>query len=78
MFSGLDGTMMAAPVTTDGNRFAVGAPRRLFQTRPGGPRSFYDVTSDMRFLVNAGPDGSASTPITLVINWHAELDAKTK
>jgi hypothetical protein len=65
-------------VTTEGNRFAVGAARQLFQTNAGGPRHFYDVTPDVRFLVNAAPERSDTMSITLVVNWDAELAAKTK
>jgi Tol biopolymer transport system component len=77
-FAGLDGTISAAPVTIEGNRFSVGTARRLFQVRQGGVRSFYDFTPDMRFLVNVSPEASASLPITLVVNWHAELRASRK
>jgi Tol biopolymer transport system component len=77
-FAARDGAIMAAPVTTEGNRFAVGAARQLFRANAGGPRNFYDVTPDMRFLVNAAPERSDTTPITLVVNWHAELEAKGK
>jgi hypothetical protein len=56
----------------------VGTARRLFQVRQGGPRSFYDLTSDMRFLVNVSPEVSESMPITLVVNWHAELGTNRK
>jgi Tol biopolymer transport system component len=72
-FGGLDGRMMAAPVTTEGTRLTVGAVRPLFEFRQGGPRSAYDVTPDTRFLVNAAPDRSDTSPITLVVNWSAEL-----
>jgi Tol biopolymer transport system component len=78
MFSTIDGTIMATPVTTEGNRFAVGAARQLFPTRSGGLRSFYDVTPDVRFLVNLAPERSDTMAITLVVNWHAELDANRK
>jgi hypothetical protein len=33
----------------------------------------YDVTSDGRFLVNRLVDDATATPITLVVNWPAEL-----
>ena len=77
-FGGLDGTMMAAPVRTEGIRFAVGEAREIFQAPQGGQRSYYGVTRDTRFLVNAAPDRSDALPITLVVNWHSELDANRK
>ena len=78
LFGGLDGSINAAPVTVEGNRFPVGAARLLVQARQGGPRSFFDLTPDMRLLVNVSPDAGDSLPITLVVNWHAELEAKRR
>jgi eukaryotic-like serine/threonine-protein kinase len=76
-FSGLDGRVMAAPVTAEGARFDVGEARLLFEILQGGPRSFFDVTPDTRFLVNAS-ERSDMSPITLVVNWTSELDAKER
>lgn len=72
-YSGLDGRIMAAAVTAEGARFDVGAVRAMFEVRAGGPRSFFDVTPDNRFLVNVSPQRSEVSPITLVVNWAAEL-----
>jgi len=48
--------------------------QRLFDMRPGGQRSVYDVSSDgQRFLVNTLAEETASAPITLVVNWTALL-----
>jgi Tol biopolymer transport system component len=78
LFSTDDGTIMASSVTTEGDRLSVGVARRLFPTRFGGLRSFYDVTDEGRFLVNVAPERSESLPITLVVNWHAEIEANRK
>jgi eukaryotic-like serine/threonine-protein kinase len=71
------GIMMAAEVKIEGATFAVGAIRELFRVSAVGARSTFDVTSDgQRFLVNTrltDPPGSAPLPITVVVNWTAEL-----
>ena len=77
-FAGLDSRMMGVAVTAEGSRFDVSAVRSLFDIRPGGPRNFFDVTPDARFLVNSAPDRSDTSPITLVVNWAAELEAVRK
>ena len=70
--------MMATPVTIEGPRFHVGAARPLFEVREGGPRNFYDVTPDARFLVNLASDSSDLSSITLVVNWAGELETGRK
>jgi hypothetical protein len=76
-----DGKIMAVDVKT-APKFEAGAPKALFDPRMaiGGPAYTYfryDVTADgKRFLVNSvagAPESSASTPITVVLNWQAAL-----
>jgi hypothetical protein len=60
-----------------GDAHAVPIP--LFEINVLLYRSFfpYDVSSDGRFLVNTVADpGSSLSPITVVLNWMAELDRK--
>jgi len=67
--------MMVAQVDTAGAAFKVGDVEELFDA-PRMPLSGadYDVTADgQRFLMNTVGD-SAFQPITLVVNWTAELD----
>jgi eukaryotic-like serine/threonine-protein kinase len=70
-----DNKLMAAAVNGKGASFVVGAVKPLFQTRPApGLRYQYDVSADgQRFLINTAPEQSASTPITVVVNWAAGL-----
>ena len=58
-----------------GEAFEVGIPKLLFETRlVGGPGRRYDVSSDsQRFLVNTPIGAETHSPITLVVNWTAEL-----
>jgi hypothetical protein len=71
------GRIMAAEVKSDGGTFAVGAVRELFTVNMVGARSTFDVTRDgQRFLVNtrvAEPQGSPRPPMTVVVNWAAEI-----
>jgi len=65
---------MAAEVNGQGPTLEVGAVRALFEIRRGGPGYVYDVTPDgQRFLVNSAVEQKESAPITLVINWTADL-----
>jgi serine/threonine protein kinase len=83
-FVGLDGAMMAATVSADGDALAVGAPQALFtlvDPVPASPDFLYSVTSDgQRFLVNelvseSDAAGAQSAPpvINVIVNWSAGL-----
>ncbi|HKA20618.1 MAG TPA: protein kinase [Blastocatellia bacterium] len=70
----LDDKLMAAEVNGKGATLEVGAVRPLFEIRRAGPGYAYDVTADgQRFLVNTAVEQKESAPITLVINWTADL-----
>ncbi|MCX6132879.1 MAG: protein kinase [Ignavibacteriales bacterium] len=77
-YLGADGRLMAAEVASIGETFVVGAVRPLFATRAvTGLTTSYDVTADgKRFLVNTVLGETLSFPITLVVNWDAELKKK--
>ena len=66
--------LMAVEVRV-GEAFEAGIPRLLFETRlMGGPFRRYDVSSDgQRFLVNRPIGAETHSPITLVVNWTAEV-----
>jgi serine/threonine protein kinase/Tol biopolymer transport system component len=69
-----DNKLMATEVNVKGDRLEVGSTRPVFEIRPGGPGNFYDVTADgQRFLVNMAVEQQTSAPLTLVINWTADL-----
>ena len=70
--------LMAAEVNGQGATLEVGAVRQLFEIRRGGPGYVYDVTADgQRFLVNTAVEQKEpSAPITLVVNWTADLKKK--
>ena len=73
-YAGRDNRLMAVSVTASDHDLKLEAPRPLFEARPVGSRSFYDVTADgSRFLVNALRGDSASPSITIVQNWTAAL-----
>jgi Tol biopolymer transport system component len=64
---------MAVEVKANGSALEVGIPHRLFQA----PLDYgWDVTSDgKRFLMSVLPQGqqAAQVPITVVLNWPAQL-----
>jgi len=63
---------MAVDVKANGAALEIGIPQRLFQ----GPIDFgWDVTSDGKQFVLAVPSvqQTAQVPITVVLNWPAQL-----
>jgi hypothetical protein len=65
---------MVSEVKRNGEKLEVGTARPLFEVRPGGPGNLYDVTADgQRFLVNMAAEQQITAPLTLVVNWTADL-----
>jgi serine/threonine protein kinase len=73
-----DGKIMSAEVRSNGSKFEVGKVQALFFARFGSAGGdSYDVTSDaQRFLIITAPELPASTPLTVVLNWDAEVKKK--
>jgi Tol biopolymer transport system component len=70
IYLGRDNKLMAVSIAPRQAELDVAAPLPLFEARPVGPRSFYDVTSDgQSFLVNVLTGQGLSSSITLVQNW---------
>jgi hypothetical protein len=71
-----DGKLMAVDVKI-GAAFETGVPHALFEFRSGNAvptTAPYTVTADgKRFLVNTIVDESGGAPLTVVVNWQAEL-----
>jgi Tol biopolymer transport system component len=71
-------SLMAVGVEEKGQELALSAPHALFSV-PSGPvlGSLYDVTQDgQRFMVFGTNSSSLGVPLTLVMNWDAELKKK--
>ena len=71
-----DRNMMAVEVKGDSAMFEAGVPRPLFEMRSlgGFPGGGNDVTRDgKRFLVNMPAQEENPRPITIVLNWTADL-----
>jgi eukaryotic-like serine/threonine-protein kinase len=71
IFSGPNNAMMAVDVNGSGAGFQMGTPQRLFTipTNQG-----WDVTADgKRFLMTVAPPQGSGAPITVVLNWQADL-----
>jgi hypothetical protein len=65
---------MAAEVNIKGSALEIGAVRPLFETLPAQQGRDFDVTADgQRFLVNTLVEDKESLPLTLVINWTADV-----
>jgi Tol biopolymer transport system component len=71
-----DSRLVAVAVDGRGEIVKVGTVEPLFGVRPSGGRYSYDVAPDgQRFLFSAQPveDEPMATPITVVVNWTADL-----
>jgi eukaryotic-like serine/threonine-protein kinase len=70
-----DGKLMAVAVK-DGASFEAGPAVALFDFRPGGNllTAYYSVTADgQKFLLSTIVETEATAPLTVVINWTANL-----
>ena len=71
-YIGLNGTLMAAEVSTKTGSVEVGTIRQL-----NIPAGLFDVSADgQRFLVAAPREQQSSAPLTLVTNWTELLKKK--
>src|SRR2546429_147488 len=73
------GKMMATPLTIGAN-FDAGTPVALFQTTPRQPVTnkdlfVYGVSRDgQRFLINTQVKEAETEPMSVILNWTAELN----
>ena len=69
--------MMAVTVKGEGPTFEVGAPKALFDLRVSSfnhPQAQFAVTADgQKFLIANTFGENSSAPITVVLNWTADL-----
>ena len=75
-FAKVNGELYSAEVDGSGETFDVGEIQRLFSWNLApGFRWPYDVSSDgQRFLLNRGMAAAETDPMTVVLNWDAELE----
>ena len=77
-YAASDNRLMAVTVDDDGPALEVGPARPLFEARPVGPRSFFDVSADgQRFLVNSLRSESLSSSITIAPELERRAEAVT-
>jgi hypothetical protein len=70
-FLDLSDNLVAVDVNTEGNTFRLGTPHVLFHAAGG---QAFDVTADgKKFILDSGEVNEESQPLTLVLNWTAEL-----
>ena len=65
-----DGPLMAADVESKGNELHAGAPRQIFAATTVGS---IDTAPDGQILVRVSAEHGEASPITMVLNWDAEL-----
>ncbi len=76
-YEAADEKLMSVEVSADESGFRVGQAKALFQLQPSGGGASYDVTPDgRRFLVKRGLAAESESPLTVVVNWPAELTKK--
>jgi len=67
-------TIMVAPVDGRGKSLSAGEPRALFKARlRPGSRYVYDVAADGRVLAVTVGETPAPAPISVVVNWAADV-----
>ena len=71
-----DDKVMAVGVGQQGAGLQLGIAQPLFQVHVLPLGGMYDVARDGRFLVNSVGEDRSATPLTLVVNWTAELKKK--
>jgi roadblock/LC7 domain-containing protein len=67
------GKLMAVEVKADGSAFELGEPKLLFENQMVGDFSFDVSGNGQLFLIPAPVEESSSAPITVVMNWTADL-----
>lgn len=69
--------LMAVAVNLGKGTLEAGVPKVLFQTRSlgySGPRNVYESSADgQRFLINSLQSEANSIPVTVIVNWSADL-----
>jgi Tol biopolymer transport system component len=70
-FRDASGGLMAVDVQSQSSEFHPGAPRQIF-TAPGGVW-LLDAASDGRILAAIRAEQEVASPLTLVLNWDAEM-----
>ncbi len=75
-FTNAGGDLYSAEIDGSGETFDVGEIKKLFSWNLApGFRWPYDVSSDgQKFLLNRGTAAAESDPMTVVLNWDAELE----
>ncbi|MGH2566854.1 MAG: hypothetical protein ACRDGA_00820 [Bacteroidota bacterium] len=72
-----DSKVMAEEINLKGTTVEVSNVHPLFEAASMAFPGDYDVTADgKRFLVNIPFESQDQTPLTLVVNWDAELRKK--
>ncbi|MGH9523017.1 MAG: protein kinase domain-containing protein [Terriglobales bacterium] len=76
-FKDLGDVFYSAAVTAHGDQFDFGTPKRLFHVSQPGAGIGYDVAPNGdRLLVSVAVEQTAKVPLTLVVNWPAEVKKK--
>ena len=66
--------LFAAAVNAEGATFRVSDVQELFTRQMVAGRGYtYDVTADGRRFLVVASSGAATSPLTLVLNWDADL-----
>jgi hypothetical protein len=67
------GKLIAVDVKVVGSNFEPGVPRMLFESEGAGLFDFAVRRDGQRFLIPVPIEEGSSAPITVVLNWTADL-----
>ena len=75
-FEAPSGKLMAAEIRAAGDTLEIGAPQELLEITPSRRYlNTYDVTGNgQKFLLALPVNPESSNPLTLVVNWTADLN----
>jgi len=78
IYTEMDGRLMAAAVSANGNTFTVGKVEPLFNIQPpsAGGQSYHPAADGQRFLVVPSTVQRADTLLNLMVNWPEVLEAR--
>ena len=75
-YASADRKLMSVEFQVKGGTFEVGTAEALFDLDTRGEAQVFDVTADSQMFLAQITAGGTTAPVTLVMNWNAELEQR--